>query len=447
MTCYNDQPTLNDHLEWVSEVNRMKRRILESPTPHVFGVHGEWGIGKTSFMRQLQASLGGSMPQDSTVDTTDALILDSAEKRSLNKQVVTVWFDAWRYQNEKTPIVALLQEMRYQMSKVSAIRKQFEKIGEIAMYSVLDSLSDIGKIISLDGLPSVEKIEKRAEAWEREHFSETIQTDSIREHLARAIEFLLPVKNGRVVIFIDDLDRCNSRSVMRLLEGLKIYMSIPKCIFVLGMNERVLVDAIRDELSANQQVDPDEIKLRAAHYLEKICTDIFRVPVPRSALKLLMRWLPNAAERVALAAAIGDLQCLPPNPRRLKALANQWTRFSRCVDFPEKNDEQEIWAVRVLVALYIHQFHRDMWERLHFDKNFLDEIRAWCTGGRINPKPEWTKSLKLTYDEATGNSLEVSPSFPNPGDVENFWIGILIHKFEVHLTPLNFEPLLSAPGG
>jgi predicted KAP-like P-loop ATPase len=59
--------------------------------PLVLGVHGDWGSGKTSFMRQVQ---------------------DALAQAGHAERIVTVWFEAWRYQNEPAPLVALLQEMR-----------------------------------------------------------------------------------------------------------------------------------------------------------------------------------------------------------------------------------------------------------------------------------------------------------------------------------------------
>lgn len=197
----------------------------------------------------------------------------------------------------------------------------------------------MGKIIGVEGLPSAEKIEKLGENWEKEHYAQTFACDSIRDHLQQTIKSLLPDKQARVVIFIDDLDRCNPKAAIRLLEGLKIYLSIPNCVYVLGMNERILVDAIREEISAPKETPIEELKLRAGHYLEKICTDIYRLPQPDKPAVLLAAWIKDSDQKTALSDAIGRLSALigknlggariggglhpPIPPRSLGALAFQ----------------------------------------------------------------------------------------------------------------------------
>lgn len=67
-TLHNDLPTLDDKLDWTNELVRLSQRIQGCDTPHVLGIHGDWGSGKTSFMRQLQWRLGGEMPDDGSFD-------------------------------------------------------------------------------------------------------------------------------------------------------------------------------------------------------------------------------------------------------------------------------------------------------------------------------------------------------------------------------------------
>lgn len=440
----NDLPTLDDKLGWDAELARLSERIRDCDTPHVLGIHGDWGSGKTSFMRQLQWRLGGEMPDDGSIVKSATSIVKPIDG---HKNIITIWFDAWRYQNESVPVVGLLQEMRRQMAVLPAVKKKFKKLGEISLRYLLNSLGDAGKAIGFEGMPSAEKIEKLGENWEKEHYAQAFSSDSIRMHLHETIKCLLSEeKNARVVVFVDDLDRCNPKAAIRLLEGLKIYLSIPNCVFVLGTNERMLVDAIREEISAPVGTSPEEHKLRAAHYFEKICSDIYRLPLPSDAIGLFTNWITSTAQRQTLILAVDKIVCLPPNPRRLKALANQWERFALCINFPVAEDEQQVWAVRVLIADYIHQFHRDLWERWHFKPDFWVELMSWCNGerslnadGKPTDPPKWATALKLTGRKEQETWIS---EFPNPGDIDIFWIDGLIRKYSDNLVAKDFIPLL-----
>lgn len=444
----SDLPTLSDRMEWESELSRLKLHMERCPTPHVMGVHGSWGSGKTSFMRQLQRQLGGYCGDVGSLQGDNGA-------PALNKEVVTIWFDAWRYQNERNPIVALIQEMRRQFSVVPSVVAKFKKIGEISLRYTLDGLGEIGKAIGVENLPSAGNIQKLGEAWEQENFSSRIECDSIREHLHKTIVALLPEKkNSRVVVFVDDLDRCHPKAAFKLLEGLKIYFNLPNCVFVLGMNEDVLTEVISSEVFAGMTLGSGEKHLRASHYFEKICTDVYRLPLPSSAVLLFSSMLSTVGHQEQVDAfnlAIGESVCLPPNPRRLKALANQWVRFSGCVQFPENLEEQKVWAVRILIAAYIHQFHRDIWERWHFDPDFWSECVAWCGGERSTNQdgiavfPSWASHLQLTAQEFVGDSSARplwAREYPNPSSINIFWIDQVIREYRDFLLPLDFIPLL-----
>lgn len=133
-TPHNDLPTLHDMLDWTEELDRLSQRIRTCYTPHILGIHGDWGSGKTSFMRQLQVRLGGEIPDDGSVAHHEKCKPEK-ERKQLQKQTITIWFDAWRYQNEPVPVVALLQEMRRQMAGLSAIKEKAKKYGNASQPS------------------------------------------------------------------------------------------------------------------------------------------------------------------------------------------------------------------------------------------------------------------------------------------------------------------------
>ncbi len=53
----NDEPTVLDTLDRAPLVADVAEVISTCKPPHVFGVHGDWGLGKTSFLHQLQLHL------------------------------------------------------------------------------------------------------------------------------------------------------------------------------------------------------------------------------------------------------------------------------------------------------------------------------------------------------------------------------------------------------
>ena len=60
---HNDEPALQDTLERRSLIEEVGEAIARCTPPQVFGVHGDWGLGKTSFLHQVQWYLTGDCPQ------------------------------------------------------------------------------------------------------------------------------------------------------------------------------------------------------------------------------------------------------------------------------------------------------------------------------------------------------------------------------------------------
>lgn len=63
MESHNDEPVLSDRLGRAALVREVGEAILKCRPPQVFGVHGDWGLGKTSFLHQLHYYLTGDCPQ------------------------------------------------------------------------------------------------------------------------------------------------------------------------------------------------------------------------------------------------------------------------------------------------------------------------------------------------------------------------------------------------
>ena len=158
---HNDEPALLDTLERGSLIQEVGDAIARCTPPQVFGVHGDWGLGKTSFLHQVQWYLTGDCPQQPA--------------------------------------------------------------------------------------PVTDEMKRKARAASGNDTDEGAAGAKGAEGGASA---------QRLVVFIDDVDRCEPEAAYRLLEGLKIYLTLGNCVFVLGMNQKAIEEAIAQRMKGEAGDDP-----------------------------------------------------------------------------------------------------------------------------------------------------------------------------------------------
>ena len=466
---HNDEPTLLDALDREPLIREVGEAVATCAPPQVFGVHGDWGLGKTSFLHQVQWYLTGDCPQQPGAAAEDAKRKIDGGRHS--KTIQAVWFDAWRYQNEDAPIVALLHEMRAHLSWRSRAVRSASRSVEVAARGALLSMDELTKKIGIQ----YSRLRQAEREWESENLASVLPSHTLREHLQKAIGQLLPrkQKNGaspRLAVFIDDVDRCEPEAAYRLLEGLKIYLTLDNCVFVLGMNQKAIEEAIATRMGSDaRRVGTDDSRtVRAAAYMEKLCQNVWRLPAVREPDQVLYGLLAKTIEREAvrewIKRAVQGHRCLPPNPRRLKGLANLLGRFSSRLpsreDAPDDeavirrrkkghiersrsareggpNDEDAILEARLLVIVaYVYQFHHDLYVRWEADSGLYDRIREWCEGSATDlpflaplvlPKrkvdPGSTERTTPPQDEV---DVDTESTYPDPTEAGVFWIQPLI---------------------
>ncbi|MBN2562173.1 MAG: hypothetical protein JXQ75_14715 [Phycisphaerae bacterium] len=425
----NDEPVLHDRLGRQSMVTRVSDEVAKCSPPCVFGIHGEWGSGKTSFLHQLHWDLIGDCPQQ-TKEESEAAKKRRGKHGRYQDSVTVVWFEAWRYQHEKDPVIALLHEIRTQLPLYSKWLTEGKKLTEVAIRAALLAMEDMTKRIGI--APS--KIQESGEQWERDHLAVALPSHTIRQHLNAALDQLLGKKkatkreHARLVVLIDDLDRCEPAAAFRLLEGIKIYLNLPSCVFVLGMNQRIIERAIAKHTAPDES--PDVRHEYACEYLDKLCTNIWHLPLIDDPVDPLGQWLPeDLPHRDQFLGIVREHGCLAANARKIKSFANVLVRFvnqrkgrqlTPIVPARRAKVLSRRARLTVLMACLYHD-HHELYRMIEADAEFYNLMHQWVTGlvhvDRAKNAPHallCRLKLPTGFKQAGGESAELKEGAPSP---------------------------------
>jgi hypothetical protein len=418
MTCtpHNDEPDIDINL--LPERQRLLTKLVEDirqcRPPMVFGVHGYWGAGKTSFLQAVMYELTGKCPQKPECDDEDAKTHPAWKK----SPPIAVWFEAWRYQNESSPVVALLHELRENLRwSTHPVSTAMQKGKDAALtlwntaFLAFDSLNarveaemdaGIGKVkagASINPIPIARARDEVAKARHATPLPSNQIRDALNEILGRLLS-MTPAKSERIVIFIDDLDRCSATAMFSLLESIKIYLNLEKCVFVLGINRHELERNIASVLP--EPIERDQRQIRAHEYIEKLCGNIVRLPYPSPKAQPLLvnKWLSalDDIRREEILRLITDHAFLPLNPRRIKMWCNTVMQLHdhRVMESGSAPPVEEMPALALAAAL--HTFYPALHQGLATSTSFLVAIKQWCDAEiRFEPDLEVFSGLSRNF--------------------------------------------------
>jgi iron(II)-dependent oxidoreductase len=237
----------------------------KNQTPLVIGIYGAWGTGKTTLMKTVESRLqqqGGIAPY---------------------RPCKTVWFQAWKYAEEEAILAALIEEIFKSMESEGGFtwsKGAFEKLAE--RFNMTQPFQDMVKALTggtVDIGTWFSSLEYKAklgfyDVFQR-FFDRLLWAYVTPSGLKTGQEF--DDRNGVLVIFIDDLDRCPKERVLKVLETMKLFLDKKGCVFVIGAAREVIESALQQRYDK-----PGE----AQQFMDKIVQVTFALPkVPGDDLK------------------------------------------------------------------------------------------------------------------------------------------------------------------
>lgn len=212
--------------------------IKESEPKFTIGVYGEWGNGKTTLMKRILYSLEN------------------------DKDITSVWFNAWRYEREEYyGITALLKSIAIELDRTGhykeltpLLKRSLITLGKDILRQVASQfitehgIEDFEKNLlpKLENLPDVDK--------------DSIYFDGLRSISEKFREIRSRNPKKRIVVFVDDLDRCSPKKALELFESIKAFLDIEGFIYVIGLSHETVSKIITQEYNIHGISGEDYIK-------------------------------------------------------------------------------------------------------------------------------------------------------------------------------------------
>ena len=310
------------------------------------GIYGEWGTGKTTLMKQIQMNL---------------------ENNQDGIKIPSIWFNAWRYEREELSptiplILTIIHTLQKQITPKNTITKSLLKKARkyITMFS--GSIS-----VGVEGIASctLNIDPNNVSTTPTEQFIEknlpTIQEGiEIIEELQKQIKPVLDNKL-KLVVFIDDLDRCSPVKALEIFESMKVLLDLEGIVYVLGISHETI-----DKLITVAYKDAE---IKGKDYIRKIIQIYIQIPIwdKKDMREIIQENLSTKLER-----RHGDLiknyidlitTVVENNPRELKRFIN---RIILAKEIAIKNQHIDYEQLLVSEAL------RNRWPE-HFTSFLLDK--------------------------------------------------------------------------
>jgi hypothetical protein len=246
------------------EVLLTDQRLL----PVTIGVSGDWGSGKSSLMEMARARL------------------ETEEKK---KHFIVVSFSPWRFEDfgygKAALMAAVIDAIAERGSEIQgAIEGVVEKANKLrerlARFGIWRGAGTVGATVV--GASPVEAglAGQAAEALGGAGAGPKAEPPREFESVANFhVDFKKLVESlgdefRAVVVFVDDMDRCSTETIVETFEAMRLFLHAPRTAYVIGANDQIVEAALNDRYPARGEGG----EALGHNYLEKMLQNTVAVP-------------------------------------------------------------------------------------------------------------------------------------------------------------------------
>jgi hypothetical protein len=202
----------------------------------VIGLTGKWGSGKSTLLSFIKSYIEKEHNSQEANEKTDFVVID---------------FNPWMYNGQKELQSIFLKEVAMKAGNQVASLRDF--LGKIADRTLVSRLISSVKVSYQDVSVSLENFNKI--------FSESL------EDLREDVNNDLILKNRKLYIFIDDLDRLEPQSIIEILQLIRLNASFKNTVYFLAFDKEYVHQTLLEKYGKN-----------GPEYLSKIVQIDYAVP-------------------------------------------------------------------------------------------------------------------------------------------------------------------------
>ena len=251
---WSDIDSKKDFLNY-SEASEIVVNVLKNPSmlPISIGVFGSWGTGKSTILNLIEDKI----------------------QTETNNGFIVIKFDAWLYQGFDDARAALLEVITLEIAKLAkdnqSLLQKTVKVGKrinklrilglmaegVAFAAGVPTFGAASKAIEAvgngitgqaneDDAEAVNKLIESGQEGSKDLLNEeTLSAPKEIAALKTELEELLTEFNKKIIVFVDNLDRCLPKQTIQTLESLRLFLFMKNTAFVIAAAAEALRGARR----------------------------------------------------------------------------------------------------------------------------------------------------------------------------------------------------------
>ncbi len=312
-------------------IDSLSEFIEKCETPMTISIQGDWGCGKTSSMNMIREKISG--------------------------KVIPIWFNTWQFSQFNMQSELSISLLSYFLGELDDGQGGVAKKAWGVIKGLTKTVAAVGAEQLVGGVVADKII-----GMEGTEINASKALKTLKEELQKAVEQKLQASSKeRIVVFIDDLDRLQPEKAVEMLEVMKLFLDVPRCVFVLAVDYGVVIRGVRKKYG-------DDIgDEKGKSFFDKIIQLPFNMPIGQYDLE---KYFTGLLEKANVAYVESDLRIYKNlaeysvgiNPRGLKRIFNLMLLLNitaknqnllESVEKVEKSERQKvIFAVLCMQSAY-----------------------------------------------------------------------------------------------